>query len=621
MLDIIISTGRRLMSWGWVISVVLIIVTVVLGTYGFRNEVTVDIKQQPAQEGSKQLEAHQRTKLNSWSDAAYKAAALLAIQTGNVNAGDNTLLEVARWTGMAFFASALVTVLIQLFRDPLYRWLVRSLADHHVIVAGLGDHGIRLVETLRQKGHTVVVIEGNKHHPAVQQCESCGAIVLWGEPGSEKMLTTAAITRAKAVLALFNEERECVRITTTAYSLLQQRDSSQAPVNCVMQLMEPGLLDVMRSHRIKTDPNDRFHLEILNSHEIAATSMVREARTQCRTGRFQKLMICSLGTFHRLGEMVILRAIKDHLVLDEAAGKLQIDVYDKDADDWLKSFLTRYPYVSQHCQIQPQRCWARKIGGHGLSNEYDAAFVCVGDEGAGTSIATTLRRQCLSEERPIMVAVQQSDKGFGRWLDFSNSGWGSNVHAIGMEDSLYDSHMALQPELEMRAQAIHTNFRLKLQRDMQQCTSEDKRLELLQQRANRPWNLLDDAVRQDNRENARQYDNYMAEVNAVKRIKYRRVFSPDWMVIRQTRQMTEMTADEVDSLAAREHERWLQRKQNEGWTYAATRNDNRKQSPFIQPYDKLSEEQKDHNRVFIRNIPRVLALADYRIEPDHTPPQ
>ena len=99
--------------------------------------------------------------------------------------------------------------------------------------------------------------------------------------------------------------------------------------------------------------------------------------------------------------------------------------------------------------------------------------------------------------------------GFGKWLDFEASGWGDNIHAIGMDDSLYDPEMALQPELEMRAQAIHTNYRIKLKNDLAQATTEAERQSIQQQHANQSWKQLAPEIRLDNRENANRYDDYL----------------------------------------------------------------------------------------------------------------
>ena len=73
------------------------------------------------------------------------------------------------------------------------------------------------------------------------------------------------------------------------------------------------------------------------------------------------------------------------------------------------------------------------------------------------------------------------------------------------------------------------------------------------------------------------------------------------------------TADELETLAAVEHERWMQEKLSDGWTYGPVRDDGKKIHPSILPFDQLSESEKEKDRNTIRDIPRVLSLIDFQI--------
>lgn len=105
-----------------------------------------------------------------------------------------------------------------------------------------------------------MVLEADRQHPAIALCRRLGAVVLFGEPSETKMLLAARLPKAKAVLALFGEESDCIRIATAAYEVLhgEKVTPKKPPVRCVLRLTEPGLLDVVRRHKIKTDPTDRI---------------------------------------------------------------------------------------------------------------------------------------------------------------------------------------------------------------------------------------------------------------------------------------------------------------------------------------------------------------------------
>jgi hypothetical protein len=254
MLTPIYRVGLFLVSKGWIAWLVLIVLTVGLGTQGFA------------------VKGHEHGEPMSFTDALYNAFALLDMHTGHVAADGIWQLEVARWSGLVFWASAVTAVVARIFRDSVHRGLVRLLATDHIIVVGLGKDGVRLVEALRKKGHTVVVIEADRNHPAVEQCREMAAIVLFGEPDEERQLLAAKLRSASTVLALFAGEEQCVRIATTVYRMIGKEEITprKKKIRCVLRLIEPGLLDVVRSHSIKSHESKphmkrRLELEILNS--------------------------------------------------------------------------------------------------------------------------------------------------------------------------------------------------------------------------------------------------------------------------------------------------------------------------------------------------------------------
>jgi hypothetical protein len=596
MLDEIYRVGRLFMSKGWIVGLLLIALTIGFGTHGFLAT---------KWDNGSQL---------SFADALYKAISLLAIQTGAVPAAGVWQLEVARWLGMLFWASALVTVIIRLFRESVHGLLVKAFASDHVVIAGLGQHGGRLVEALRAKGRSVVIIEPNRNHPAVDLCRRIGAIVLFGEPDDARMLLAANLPVASVVLALFLEERECVRAATAAYRVLhsQKATPKKPPVRCVLRLTEPGLLDVVRCHKIKSDPTDRIQLEILNAHEIAATTMVREATANSPSGVVRKAMVLGLGTHHRLGEMVVLRAAKDHHIANEGRldDKLELHIFDKQAAEWLEAFRSRYPALDQFCTLTAHSCWARKVGALGFERDFDAAFVCIPDEGHATAQAVMLRREVLTLGQPIMVRVVHSRSGYGELIRDPSSGWGENIHAVGLEDSLFDPETATRPEIEMRAQTIHHDYRRVKRREFLAAKSDRERDEILKQSANCPWSFLSEGDREQNRQLAEKYDEYLSMILPGKPIPYRRVFMPNQV----GHAAVGISGTELDALAEVEHGRWLAAKRKQGFTLGEDRS--RKQNPFLKEWAELTDEQKSYALEFVRGMARILALADYAIVPD-----
>ncbi len=50
-----------------------------------------------------------------------------------------------------------------------------------------------------------------------------------------------------------------------------------------------------------------------------------------------------------------------------------------------------------------------------------------------------------------------------------------------------------------------------------------------------------------------------------------------------------------------------------GWTFALERDNLRKHHPLLVPWDELSEVEKDKDRDTIRNLPRLIQKAGFRV--------
>ena len=52
----------------------------------------------------------------------------------------------------------------------------------------------------------------------------------------------------------------------------------------------------------------------------------------------------------------------------------------------------------------------------------------------------------------------------------------------------------------------------------------------------------------------------------------------------------------AETISKNVHEVWAQNRMNEGWTYGPVRDDQKRQTPCLVPYEELSEEEKAYDR-------------------------
>ena len=71
--------------------------------------------------------------------------------------------------------------------------------------------------------------------------------------------------------------------------------------------------------------------------------------------------------------------------------------------------------------------------------------------------------------------------------------------------------------------------------------------------------------------------------------------------------------DIVEILAIIEHDDWVRERIDSGWVYGKEKDADKKVSPYLLPYDELTEEIKDFDRDSIRNIPELLEMIGMEI--------
>jgi hypothetical protein len=117
-----------------------------------------------------------------------------------------------------------------------------------------------------------------------------------------------------------------------------------------------------------------------------------------------------------------------------------------------------------------------------------------------------------------------------------------------------------------------------------------------------PWNDLSENLRESNRNQAENIALKLRESG------YDFALAAEWDL-----QPLQFPAEVVEEMAKMEHRRFVDERLREGWKYGWPKDDQKKISPTLIPWDELSEEEKDKDRDPVRSIPAFLARAGYRV--------
>jgi hypothetical protein len=72
------------------------------------------------------------------------------------------------------------------------------------------------------------------------------------------------------------------------------------------------------------------------------------------------------------------------------------------------------------------------------------------------------------------------------------------------------------------------------------------------------------------------------------------------------------TDEEVETLAAAEHLRWMRERVADGWT-AGDKDVARKTTPYLVPFEQLPADIAEYDRIFVREIPGLLVSAGLEV--------
>ena len=115
----------------------------------------------------------------------------------------------------------------------------------------------------------------------------------------------------------------------------------------------------------------------------------------------------------------------------------------------------------------------------------------------------------------------------------------------------------------------------------------------------KPYAELPESEKESNRNNIRDIPNKLASVGYA------------MVAARGNEAKGEFQNDEVEKLAKLEHERWVKEKLDTGWKLAKKTIKEKKLHKDLMSWDKLTEDDKEKDRVLIRGIPIILAKAGY----------
>ena len=146
--------------------------------------------------------------------------------------------------------------------DERRRLWVRIMTDRmkdHIVVCGLGHVGIRVVESLKGLGASVVAIERDRTDSFASVVEEMRIPVLYGDARRDTLLIEAGIQRARAVVCATNDDLANLEVAIDA-----KRENPS--IRVVMRMFDQRIASKMRS---ALDVDETFSTSALSGPLVA----------------------------------------------------------------------------------------------------------------------------------------------------------------------------------------------------------------------------------------------------------------------------------------------------------------------------------------------------------------
>ncbi len=255
------------------------------------------------------------------------------------------------------------------------------------------------------------------------------------------------------------------------------------------------------------------------------------------------------------------------------------------AREWLDRLAERQPSIARAAELGAYEhdlgaaVWTEEA--QRVLKDASTLFVCASSDSESLKLGFAASRVLAGATVVVKLTIENA--GFATLLEAGEPS--EQIRLFSVIDETCSAEMIIDGFTETLARALHNVY-------LTQGTPSE---------ASVPWEGLRETYREASRAQARHIRFKLQKAGCGVRP------LTDW-----DRPPLELGADEVEELAEIEHERWSQERKDQGWAMGDVRSDEAKRHPLIDvPWEQLPEEDAEHDRAFIRELPRLLAAAGY----------
>ncbi|MGO8756549.1 MAG: potassium channel family protein [Terracidiphilus sp.] len=469
-----------------------------------------------------------------------------------------------------------------------FRTAMARRKTNHVIVCGLGDVGMQIVENLRAAHNHVVAIDLQGDSPHAATCENSGVPVLQGDAKNPQVLLAAGLRRAEAAVVATGSDSENMDIALQIKAFYSRpaylkTDRFEVLVRLRNDWMHKRLIASDKASLGSADVD----LSLFNPFTAAARMLIR--RLHLPPGPEFEARTFVLVGFGAYGREIALHLIRLSPV---ALGRtLRILVFDQDADAAKEEFSFANPAAAETAGLE--FISASVAPGspdftHVVERKLESAgpllgiALALGDDEVSLGAALEMR-SLLDRNGYLYIPIYVRLEHYRRLGELVReiekiSCFADRLQIFGTLEETLGTDVLFGLKLDAFAQALHEDYRHRSQAT-------------INPQANVPWHELPEFMKMSNRWRADHTPLLMelAGLHLVRDL--------------QPPSASPFGAGEIDQLAELEHRRYtIERRLVESRFGMAKR-----QGARMPQWSELNDEQKEWNRKEIARLPEIMA--------------
>ena len=526
-------------------------------------------------------------------DYLFYTLQLFMLEFSGGHSSVNLPVSIARVLAPATAAWAAIQAVVVLFDEELGRLWLR-LGRGHVVICGLGKHGLQLMREFHDAGQRVVVVDTAEDNEFASSCEKRGVIVVNGDARTPSVMAEASVARASRVLAVCGDDDTNLGVAVAVSGALQA-SKRKAPLPCHLAILEPRFYHLLKQHEVVNEADHGIRLHVFNMYENAARMLLRDHPLDAdlggpEDGRTPHLVLIGFG---KMGQAIAVQAAKfGHLANGKA---IAVTAIDTDVVERKKTFLGQYPRFGSVCDIEYLAASHTDAPAHvrmrELARDPDriARFVVCLDSDSTTLLAgLDLLDKIPGIRRPVMLRMS-SAAGLASLLQRKGATADHAFVPFGMASQSCNRDVLLNRILDLQARAIHEDYLAQRLADGGGSPDDPSRV---------PWLELPEWLKDSNRQQA---DHIAVKLRAVgaEVVPGRGVGGASFT----------FTADEIELLACMEHTRWNAERGIAGWRYGPEKSEELKTTPCLVGWEDLEEPIREYDRDAVRQIPELVRSA------------